>query len=307
MRSLLLLVAVLVILAACTADSGIPSTGPTTTAATTTTAPTTPTTSIAPATTTTASSSTTTTLLDPDTFLAVGKTCLLGWWDGDWQSGDDLPVSGGEDYQVVRLDEPIASTTGSEARPSCEPLDLVSVEFDPAIPGDFFEIDALAIQTGAAVRPHTVELLGLSIPAYIEATSSLLATRVPGIPVVNLTQVIRTDLEGDGTDEVIVAASTIPDDLISSQVGDYSIVYLRKVIEGEVQTAILGVSVVEDLDNLFQNLAVFEVAAVADLNGDGKMEIVINGTVWEGAFLQAWEYINDDLGPVEVLSCGCGS
>jgi hypothetical protein len=232
---------------------------------------------------------------------------LLGWWDGDWQSGDDLPVSGGEDYQVVRLDEPIASTIGSEARPSCEPLDLVSVEFDPAIPGDFFEIDALAIQTGAAVRPHSVELLGLSIPAYIDATSSLLATRVPGIPVVNLTQVIRTDLEGDGTDEVIVAASTIPDDLISSQVGDYSIVYLRKVIEGEVQTAILGVSVVEDLDNLFQNLAVFEVAAVADLNGDGKMEIVINGTVWEGAFLQAWEYINDDLGPVEVLSCGCGS
>ena len=79
------------------------------------------------------------------------------------------------------------------------------------------------------------------------------------------------------------------------------------MIEGEVQTAILGVSVVEDLDNLFQNLAVFEVAAIADLNGDGKMEIVINGTVWEGAFLQAWEYINDDLGPVEVLSCGCGS
>ena len=304
MRSPLLLAAVLVMLAACTTDSGIPSTGPTTTAATTTTGPTTSTTM---ATTTTASSSTTTTLLEPDTFLAVGKTCLLGWWDGNWQSGDDLPVSGGEAYQVVRLDEPIGSTTGSEARPSCEPLDLVSVEFDPEIAGDFLEIDALAIQTEAAVRPHPVELLGLSIPAYIEATAGLLATRVPGIPVVNLTQVIRTDLEGDGTDEVIVAASTIPDDLISSQVGDYSIVYLRKVIEGDVQTAILGVSIVEDLDNLFQNLAVFEVAAVADLNGDGKMEVVVNGTVWEGAFLQAWEYINDDLGPVEVLSCGCGS
>jgi hypothetical protein len=305
MRSPLILVAVLVMLAACTTDSGIPSTGPTTTAATTTTGATT---SSTMATTTTASSTTTTTtMLEPDTFLTVGKTCLLGWWDGNWQSGDDLPVSGGEAYQVVRLDEPIGSTVGSEARRSCEPLDLVSVEFDPEIPGDFFEIDALAIQTEAAVRPHTVELLGLSVPAYIEATSSLLATRIPGIPVVNLTQVIRTDLEGDGTDEVIVAASTIPGDLISSQVGDYSIVYLRKVIEGDVQTAILGVSIVDDLDNLFQNLAVFEVAAVADLNGDGRMEIVINGTVWEGAFLQAWEYINDDLGPVEVLSCGCGS
>ena len=304
MRSLLMLVAVVVMLAACTTDSGIPSTGPTSTVATTIAAPTT---STVPATTTTASSSTTTTLIDPDTFLTVGKTCLLGWWDGDWQSGDDLPVSGGEAYQVVRLDEPITSTTGSEARPSCEPLDLVSVEFDPDIPGDFFEIDALAIQTGAEVRPYPVELLGLSIPAYIDATSELLASRIAGSPVINLTQVIRTDLEGDGIEEVIVAATTIPDDLISAQVGDYSIVYLRKVIEGEVQTAILGVSIVEDLDNLFQDLVVFEVAAVADLNGDGSMEIVINGTVWEGAFLQAWEYINDDLGPVEVLSCGCGS
>jgi hypothetical protein len=36
------------------------------------------------------------------------------------------------------------------------------------------------------------------------------------------------------------------------------------------------------------------------------MEIVINGRVWEGAFLEAREYVNDDLGPVEVLSCGCG-
>ena len=296
-------------LAACTSDTAITTTDPNPAATSTTTPPVVSTDPITTTstTTTTSASSTTTTMLNLDTLLVVGNTCSLGWWDGAWQSGDDLPVSGGEEYQVVRLDEPITFTTGSEARPFCEPLELVSVEFEPEIPGGFRDVDALAIQTGAAVRPHPVELLGLSIPAYIEATSELLETRVAGIPIINLTQVIRTDLEGDGTDEVIVAASTIPDDLISSQVGDYSIVYLRKVIEGEVQTAILGESIVEDLDNLFQDLAVFEVSAVADLNGDGKMEIIINGTVWEGAFLQAWEYINDDLGPVEVLSCGCGS
>ena len=127
------------------------------------------------------------------------------------------------------------------------------------------------------------------------------------MPIVNITQVIRADLEGDGVDEVIISASTIPEDLISSQVGDYSILFLRKLIEGEVQTAILGESIVDDLDTLLQDLVVFELAAVADLNGDGQMEIVVNGTVWEGAFLQAFEYVNDDLGPVEVLSCGCGS
>jgi hypothetical protein len=295
------------IVAACTSDPGIPTTGPTSASTVESTTTTSSVPSTDPPTTTEASTTTTTEPTVVDTFVTVGNTCLLGWWDGEWQSGDALPVSGGEQYQVVRLDDPITMTTGSEARPHCEPLDLVSVEFDPAIPGDFLEVDALGIQTEADVRPSPVELLGLSLPAYLETTSNLLVGRVAPVPIINLTQVIRTDLEGDGVDEVIVAASTIPDDLISSQVGDYSIVYLRKLIEGEVQTAILGESIVEDLDNLFQNLVVFEVAAVADLNGDGRMEIVLNGTVWEGAFLQAWEYINDDLGPVEVLSCGCGS
>ena len=290
--------------AACSSATIEPTTPPAVTSATTTTSPVT---SAGPSTTTTTTMTATTPPADPDTFLVAGNTCLLGWWDGTWQSGDDLPVNGGEKYQVVRLDEPISLATGSEARPSCEPLDLVSVEFEPALPGGFREIDALAIQTDLAVRPYPVEMLDPPAAEYVQATSELLEGRAARVPVINLTQVIRTDLEGDGVDEVIISASTIPDDLISTQVGDYSIVFLRKVIEGEIHTAILGESIVNDLEDMLQNLVVFEVAAVADLNGDGKMEIVVNGTVWEGAFLQAWEYVNDDLGPVDVLSCGCGN
>lgn len=299
----LTVLASLLVLAACTSGSGVP-----TTAGATSTTAISSTTTTTEATTTTGSS--TTTSIEPavpDTFVTVGNTCMLGWWDGSWQTGDDPPVSGGEEYQVVRLDQPISSTVGTGPVPDCDPLDLVSVDFDPPIPGGFLEIDALAVQTAGEVRPHGVEMLGLSLPAYVEATAALMETRVDGTPEVNLTQVIRTDLEGDGVDEVIVAATTIPDDWFTSEVGDYSIAYLRKVIEGEVQTAILGVSVIENLDDLLSDLVVFEVSAVADLNGDGKMEIILNGTVWEGAFLQAWEYVNDDLGPVEALVCGCGS
>ena len=298
------LAAAILLPAACSSATIEPTTPPAVTSTTTTTSPVT---SAGPSTTTTTTMTATTPPPDPDTFLVAGNTCLLGWWDGTWQSGDDLPVSGGEQYQVVRLDEPISLATGSEARPSCEPLDLVSVEFEPALPGGFREIDALAIQTDLAVRPYPVEMLDPPAAEYVQATSELLEGRAARVPVINLTQVIRTDLEGDGVDEVIISASTIPDDLISTQVGDYSIVFLRKVIEGEIHTAILGESIVNDLEDMLQNLVVFEVAAVADLNGDGKMEIVVNGTVWEGAFLQAWEYINDDLGPVDVLSCGCGN
>ena len=49
------------------------------------------------------------------------------------------------------------------------------------------------------------------------------------------------------------------------------------------------------------------VAGVGDLNGDGRMEIAINGAYYEGSWTAIHDYINDDLGPWEVLAVGCGS
>lgn len=254
--------------------------------------------------TTTGPSTTTTVPPAADTFLIAGNTCLLGWWDGDWQSEGPPPALGGEQYQVVRLTEPITTSAGTEPRPWCDPLELLNIEFDPQLPGDWQDLDAIAVQTLGDVRPHKVEMLSTSLDAYIEATSNLLTGRVAGIPVINLKQVIRTDLEGDGVDEVVVVASTMPDDPINTAAGDYTIVYLRKILDGEVETALLGVQVVDEAGPF--SWVQLGVAAIADLNGDGRMEIVLNGNVWEGAFLQAFEWVDNDLGLLEVLSCGCG-
>lgn len=281
---------------------------PATSAAPTTVPPPAP--STAPPTTPAPTTSTTTTTmapLDPGTFLVTSGVCTLGWWDGDWQSGDGLPVTGGEEYQVVRLDEPITTAVGSAPTTTCEPLELTSVLLDPDPSVDYFDVDPIAVQTEFDVRPHEVEMLGLDLPAYIDATTELLAARGVVVPLINVEQVIRTDLEGDGTDEVIVAASTIdPSDVLATEVGDYSLVYLRKVVQGEVQTAILVDEIVTSLDQLPFGAVRYRVSAVADLNGDGKMEIVLSSEVWEGASVEAWEYVNDDLGPVQVLTCGCG-
>ncbi len=253
----------------------------------------------------------TTTTIAPltDTFLVAGRTCMLGWSDGpsgNWSNDGAPPVAGGEEYQVVRLDEPITNAFGTDPQPWCEPLDLLNIQFDPPLAGDFQELDAIAVQTSSDVRPYPIDFLSNRDTTYVEATANLLAGKVAAVPIINNTQVIRTDLEGDGILEVIVAASTVPDGFMDTAPGAYSILYLRKVIEGDVQTAILGESIISSFDDLPQNIIVYEVAAVADLNGDGTMEIVVNGRVWEGAFLEAWEYVNDDLGPVKVLSCGCG-
>lgn len=316
MRRVHVLVAIVgfaVIAGACGDDDATATTVTTAAPPATTVAPSTappPPSSTAPPTTPAPTTTTTTTTmapLDPGTFLVTSGICTLGWWDGDWQSGDGLPVTGGEEYQVVRLDEPITTSVGSAPTTTCEPLELTSVLLDPDPSVDYFDVDPIAIQTESDVRPHNVEMLGLDLPAYIDATTALLTTRGVVDPVINIEQVIRTDLEGDGTNEVIVAASTIdPGDVFAAGVGDYTLVYLRKVVQGEVQTAILVDEIITSLDQLPFGAVRYRVSAVADLNGDGKMEIVLSSEVWEGASVEAWEYVNDDLGPVQVHTCGCG-
>ncbi len=260
------------------------------------------------ATTTTAGATTTQPTLDLGSFVVTSGMCSLGWWGAGWQSGAALPVSGGEQYQVVRLDEPITIASGSAPTTTCEPLDLPTVPLEPEPPGGFLELDAVAIQTGGDVRPHLVALGDPGDPTYVDITAGLLESRGVADPDVIIEQVIRTDLEGDGVEEVIVAASSIdPADFLAAEVGDYSLVYLRRLVAGEVQTAILRDVIVLSPDDVPQNLGRYRVSAVADLNGDGKMEIILSSETWEGATVEAWEYVNDDLGPVEILGCGCGS
>jgi hypothetical protein len=81
-------------------------------------------------------------------------------------------------------------------------------------------------------------------------------------------------------------------------------VLLRKLIEGEWQTAILESSVaVADQAYILSH----SIGAIADLNGDGKMEIVVDAAYYEGSGTVAYEYIDDDLGPQPVLMGGCGA
>lgn len=314
MRRLLLLLALFAV--ACSSGDAADSTSSTSTSPTATTpdpanTSTAPTTTTTPGTTTTLP--TTTTTADrvagewAEAPLVTTAYGALGWWDGSgWvgaQSEGSLPVNGGEDYQVTRLGE-LAMTTAGPQVSLCDPLGLVGVELaDPGLLGEYPGPSGVAISAPWPLHPHLFEEV-TDDGTYVDFASQLLSSR--GVEVENpvIKQLMRTDLEGDGVNEVLVVAEDVTTGLLL-EVGDYSIAFMRKVVQGEVQVAVLAETVVLDEEDRFAGAHSF--GGVADLNDDGKMEIISNSAFFEGFNVAVWEYVDDDLGPVEVFGIGCGS
>jgi hypothetical protein len=262
-----------------------------------------------PATTTTLPVTTTTAGVEGNwsgTPLVVTGFGALGWWDGSgWvqvESGTALPVAGGEDYQMafVGLE---ATISGGAPTTLCEPLDNPGVELEnELVLGDWPGPLGVAVSAPWILVPHLVEEIE-DDGTYSAFAAELLAERGLDVPEPAIKQLLQVDLEGDGVNEVLVVAEDVSAGLFAED-GDYSIAFMRRTVQGDVQTVILGDSVVVTADSPVVNS--YSVGAVADLNGDGRMEVVLSTAYYEGIGVDVWEYVDDDLGLVRQISAGCG-
>ncbi len=101
-------------------------------------------------------------------------------------------------------------------------------------------------------------------------------------PVSSLKQVIRVDLDGDGTEEVLISAdNTVNDQYNQVKKGDNSIVIFRKIVDGTVIDNVVEEDIrLKDEDSIYRLL--FRIETVADLDGDGIMEVIIRHWYYEG-------------------------
>lgn len=142
-------------------------------------------------------------------------------------------------------------------------------------------------------------------PIYHEAAAVFLREHGIAEPDVALTQAIRVDLDGDGTDEVLVAGTRRKThDPFYLSPSDYSFVYLRKLHAGRVETVPVAVDAHPDptADSVAYR---FDVMAVMDLNGDGVMEIVVQSENYKGS--TAAVFTVEGLTVTQVLIEGCGA
>ena len=174
-----------------------------------------------------------------------------------------------------------------------------------------FELEqdhGVAIGTAAKWNPmpRIPKAIDANSAAYKTVVTNFLRNKGISRPVVRIKEAFRVDLEGDGVEEVVLSATYYKNELASNAtVGDYSFVIVRKAI-GKVVTdhLLLGDFILKRVD--FGAPTENHVAAIADLNGDGKMEIVLLGSYYEGDFASAFEMKNGKPVKIKEFDIGCG-
>jgi hypothetical protein len=238
---------------------------------------------------------------------------VLGWWDGShWRQADaanPAPIQGGETYTVVGTGQKHTTVTGSAPGVTCEINDpepaLQTV--DLGFPLRTIQPVPIALIGVEHPQPRPVVDLPVDSEVYRQAAAEVLAGLGVQDPDPRLVQVVRTDLEGDGVDEVFVVAQrlTNPASLWAGK-GDYSVVFVRRVVDAQVVTTVPWVSLAYTDERGLTNeyIVASQIAAIADLNGDGRMEVAVGWEYYEGSGTSLFELTTD--GFEYVIGAGCG-
>lgn len=220
----------------------------------------------------------------------VRSEVLVGGVDqGKWLH-DDLVAKllrGGESYHVYGFNKLLGVATGGQPIPGEIPhkgLQIVSLAKAP-------EGGVIALGAEWNAVPRRARLTSTDQPVYVKAVAEFLEAHGLKEPKVNITQVARVDLDGDGEEEVLISGTnyfgkkgrlsrTIP-------AGSYSFVLLRRVVQNSVQTELIEGEFHPEAKT-GADPGAYEIAAVLDLDGDGKMEVIISGTYFEGDSTSIW-------------------
>ena len=268
-----------------------------------------PGTSVTPTTTPPAPTPTTTpTLQVPQTSqgVAVVRLGVLGWWDGQgWVDPEDdapVPLEGGEEYQVTGVGVPDVATVTGPA-PELRGCGIGEV-YGVALPSFDAALTAHVAVTGVTdIQPRPVTLLD---PAGYrnEAVTGLAGLGInDSQPTV--TQAVRVDLDGNGSDEVLLTVTRSPGPGTPARPGDYSVLFVRRVVAGSVEVTSYDQSIPDPTIAGPQYVDKVTVGAVADLNGDGRMEVITEHELFEGQSAYAYELDSGgNMTPVLGVSCG---
>lgn len=178
----------------------------------------------------------------------------------------------------------------------------------------FYSVNEAGEKFGVAIgdnaawnaAPRAPKAIDLNDATYKKAVADVLRAKGIVNAKINLTKAFRVDLEGDGQDEVLIEATSYAGTMQpSAKRGDYSVVLLRKIVGGKVQNMVVSADIVTK-NIKFGAPGKFQLSAIADLNGDGRMEIVIYGSYYEGMWVETYEMKGNKPTRLKAFDVGCG-
>ena len=244
----------------------------------------------------------------------------LGWWDGaGWneieQTDDFLllppPAPDISSVSLTSLDLPdgpgavVSGLALGPEQPYCigdEAGPLIAEA--PTIPDTPVSLgyDAVAVTADWPLQPRPVRQIGLENPEYAEIGAAFFV-ETPTASEGSVVQAVRVDLDGDGVEEVLVTYERITEPNFGAE-NDFTGVYVRyPSADGSVDDELLAAYVMEDPTD-FPTVGRFTLAAVADLNGDGVMEVMVRERFWESGGMSV--YALDAGRLTRIGGGGCG-
>jgi hypothetical protein len=234
--------------------------------------------------------------------------------NGKWVKADEAAKALPDEttYRIYALTDSLGKTKGANAKPEdlpCEETLFVALSGKP-------EKGLIAIAAPWNALPRKPRVADTTQQIYIDAARDFLKTKGIEQPKVKIESILRVDLDGDGEEEVLISATNyfskdnhVP---MRSPAGSYSMVLLRRVVAGKVETQLVegefypkAYPAPTENDASFNAPNAYKVVGTFDLDGDGKLEIVVHSQYYEGEMTTIYQC--DPKKAEAVLSVGCGA
>lgn len=240
--------------------------------------------------------------------IAIGEDLLGGTENGKWIKAEqiDRQFKDKTEFKLITFTEiGLGVFIGTKAdRGVCENARITFAKLD----GEAEDNDEQNLLLGTFADwdplPRLPKKIVLSNKDNQKIVADFLKTKRIGKTKIKITQAFQIDLDGDGTKEILIAANYYKRGETEEQsIGDYSFVLLRKMVNGKLQNILID-------GEFFTKRSAYappnirEIAPLADLNGDGKMEIILKSYYYEGNWKAVFEISKNKLNKVLEVECG---